>query len=236
MGRDLDWAVMWQLLRDNAIKLALAAGTGVAWFLIQPHMQSVRTLLDLPGEFREYVDTAQAADAARDAGTEAAREAAIARDAAIRDELNALRTDVELLQLPKQVLEIGASSGPVAGFCVEGQECAITVRLRRAESAVTCKIVIGSPKFFFVQSETMERRQVAEVDRGRRDRNVGREWTDLDFAFITPRGLVTDENQGAFMFSASYTGCGGADDVSVVVDESPLVPVTIKSAVTEFLR
>lgn len=144
------------------------------------------------------------------------------------ERVDTLGEKVQRLQLPDQVFEMSLwNTGPVDGYCVEGEECTFRVRLRRLEEALPCEIVPGSVRWGFINPDSDSFVVARRVDEAR-SRNIGPTWEDIEVTLMTPYGL---EPEADFTFEASYRNCPGSNlgDDPVSFD-SPRDPTKIRPA------
>lgn len=121
--------------------------------------------------------------------------------------LDALSKRVAVLSQPDVVFEVSArNSGPIEGYCVERQPCAMRLRIRRVEAALSCKIVPGASwGFINPRTDSFTAAQRLDTPSGR---DLSATWAFVEIVVMTPSGLAPESD---FVFEASYTGCPGMD-------------------------
>lgn len=126
------------------------------------------------------------------------------------------RRAIEALRVPRFIFEIGERSGPVRGYCVEGEACQINIQVRRLRDALGCQLVPETVQYYYRNPRTNEITSV-EILAGR-PRDVGVRWIILPFTFTTPFGLVPEAE---LCVEPGYIGCPGQAPDGPLATQAP---------------
>ena len=139
----------------------------------------------------------------------------------IKDDVAALAVSVERnadairsLRQPADIFEISRQSGPVDGYCVEGEPCAVNIRVRRHPDALVCRIVPETLIYYYRNPRNNEVYDTVLLSGSPRD--VGTSFINLQFTFSTPSNLIPNAE---LCVKPSYVGCPG-----MIPDDPPISP------------
>ncbi len=177
----------------------------------------------------------------------ARREAeAITRDSAMREEFASLRAEnatlrVEIMDLkrPSEVFMIAASAAQAQQMqCAEGENCRVTALMRRYADALNCEPVKDSLRVYVVNTQTLQRREVAVLNRDELPIRLTDTFQEVVFEFLTPTAFaVSETGQGqiaSIVVALRYDKCMGPEDLKQVPQESTLIPFRINSRAGNF--
>lgn len=133
-----------------------------------------------------------------------------------------LQDEIRALRQPSEIFEVSqANSGAIDGYCVEGEPCEMSLKIRRTQDGLRCNIVPNSTQWQFLNPRTDVVTPVAVIQKPP-TRNVGIDWTVIPVTILTPKGLEPDAD---FFFEAFYSDCPntieGADPISDVSSRIP---------------
>lgn len=142
----------------------------------------------------------------------------------IEKQFEVLADEVRAGRLPQQFTILSpANTGPIKGYCVEGDPCDLVVKIRRAEEATGCRFSPGSGRYGF-----WDRREdapsYAKVIVPFPDRNLPGTWVTMPLTVQTPMNLAPVSD---FFIEADYLGCPGQGQ-KPHPGRSNLVPIIIK--------
>lgn len=123
---------------------------------------------------------------------------------------------IQLLRIPRKIFEISDVSGPTSGYCVEGQNCSVNVRVRRYADALSCEINPETVEYYYRNPRTNEVHSVDIVSG--RPRDVGTSWLNIPFVFSTPYGISPDAE---LCSQPEYTGCPGQSESDDAISQAP---------------
>ena len=154
----------------------------------------------------------------------------------IKDDVAALAVSVDRnadairsLRQPEDIFEISQMSGPVDGYCIEGEPCAINIRVRMHPDALVCRVVPDTLIYYYRNPRNNEVYDAVLISGSQRD--IGTGFINLQFTFSTPSNLIPNAE---LCVKPSYVGCPGMipSDPPISPDEECFDVAIIKTAPT----